>query len=266
MGANEKFGLKEVMDVTLYDMKTGYPVVHFDTLKNTNINITAEKTSARGGRGNPKLITWEYNKDGTLTVEDALLSPKSFELVSGVRAEVASKEIQIRQNHEWGVDDDGEAYDKGDDYPLTASATGAVELAFTPVEAVANIICYEADDDCGTPIALTGATLSGKTLTLEALAGKELVFYYHFESADETQSFTVDANTFAGTYRMVGDTIVRNQATGKDEKFQVVIPNLKWASTLTFNLTADGDPSTQSFECDILKPQGKSTMVQMIKY
>ena len=80
-GSNEKFGVKEVLDVTLYDMATNKPVIRFDTLKSASINITAEKVYARGGRGNPKLITWELNKEATMTVEDALLSPKSFELV-----------------------------------------------------------------------------------------------------------------------------------------------------------------------------------------
>jgi len=40
-GSNEKFGVKEVLDVTLYDMATNKPVIRFDTLKSASINITA---------------------------------------------------------------------------------------------------------------------------------------------------------------------------------------------------------------------------------
>ena len=46
--ANAKFGAKEVMDVVLYDMQTGKPIIFFDTLKTSEIAVTAEKVYARG--------------------------------------------------------------------------------------------------------------------------------------------------------------------------------------------------------------------------
>lgn len=51
--ANTKFGAKEVMDVTLYDMSTNKPIICFDTLKTSSISVTSEKVYARGGKGNP---------------------------------------------------------------------------------------------------------------------------------------------------------------------------------------------------------------------
>lgn len=246
-------------------METGKPVIRFDTLKNSSINITAEKVSARGGRGNPKLITWEFNKEGTLTVEDALLSPKSMELVSGIATAVGEQTAYMRQATEYDTTGDVPV-DKGELYKLTASATGAIALAYVPNEAAADILVYEADDDMGTPIDMANATLSGKTLTVSAAANKKVVVYYTFKTADDTQTFIIDSSTFSGTYKLVGDTIVRNQKTGKDEPFQVIIPNLKWSSSLTLNMSAENDPSTQSFECEIMKPADSNIMVQMIKY
>ena len=46
--ANGKFGAKEVMDVVLYDMQTNKPVIAFDTLKTSSIEVTSEKVYARG--------------------------------------------------------------------------------------------------------------------------------------------------------------------------------------------------------------------------
>lgn len=265
MANNEKFGMKEVLDVTLYDMETGVPVIRFDTLKNSSINITADKVYARGGRGNSKLVTWEFNKDGTLTVEDALLSPKSMELVSGLATAEGAQKAYMRQAT---VYDTSGTYpvDKGELFPLTASSSGAISLAYTPNETASDILVYDAADDMGTPLTMTSATLSGTTLTVPAAANKKVVVYYTFMTASDTQTFTIDSSHFAGTYKLVGDTIVRNQKTGKDEPYQVIIPNLKWASTFTFSLSAEGDPSTQSFECDIMKPADSNIMVQMIKY
>ena len=67
------------------------------------------------------------------------------------------------------------------------------------------------------------ATLSGKTLTVEGAKNKKVVVYYTYESSDTTETYIVDATKFSGTYKLVGDTVIRNANTGKDEAFQVVI-------------------------------------------
>lgn len=82
-----RFGIKEVADVRFYsveDDKTAAdaykailgkePVIEFDTLKVSNIESTAESTDARGGKGNAALISWDYGREITLTIEDALMS------------------------------------------------------------------------------------------------------------------------------------------------------------------------------------------------
>ncbi|MBO5970234.1 MAG: hypothetical protein J6S14_17275 [Clostridia bacterium] len=262
MSANEKFGMKEVLNVVLYDMETGKPVIQFDSLKNSSINVTAEKVHARGGWGNPKLVTWEFNKEATMTVEDALLSPKSFELVSGLATSTGAQEIPMRQTNEYESVANGGVKNKGDIYPLKVKE-GKITLAYEPADA-AKLFVYEYADDCGTPLEVS---VSGKEVTLTGVEdGTRVVAYYDFLSSASTKTFTIDANTFSGTYKLMGDTVVRNKETGKDEAFKVVIPNIKWSSAFSFNLTADGEPATQSFECDIMKPSDSSIMIQMYKY
>lgn len=263
--ANGKFGAKEVMDVTLYDMSSGKPVISFDTLKTSSIEVTAEKVYARGGKGNSKLITWEVNKEAKLTIEDALLSPKSMELVSGLATAVGTKKIYMRQKTEWDVTG-GTPFDKGGLFPLTANASGVINLAFAPKEAAANILVYTSDDDCGTPLTMASATLVGKVLTVAAAANKKVIVYYTYDSAATAESFTIDSAHFSGTYKLVGDTVVRNVETGKDESFQVVIPNLKWSSNLNLDFKAEGDPTPTSFECEIMRDANSATMIEMVKY
>lgn len=268
--ANGKFGAKEVLDATLYDMATGKPVISFDSLKTSAIAVTTEKVYARGGRGNSKLLTWEINKEATMTIEDALLSPKSLELVSGMARKIGAKSIQMRQKNEW-EEIDGIMTDKGGNYPLTCTAEGLINLAFAPNETAANILVYLADDDCGTAIDMADATLTGTALTLgsagiEAAGGRNVVVYYSYMSAETAETYVIDAEHFAGAYRLVGDTVVRNASTGKDEAFQVVIPNLKWSSGLTLSFAAEGDPSVQTFECEIQREANSPTMIEMVKY
>lgn len=265
MGANTKFGAKEVMDVILYDMSTNKPVIFFDTLKTSSIEVTSEKVYARGGKGNAKLITWELNKEGKLTIEDALLSPKSLELISGLATVTGKQTVYMRQATQYDTST-AVPTDKGELFPLTASSNGEISLAYKPKEAAANILVYEDGDDCGTPISMTGAQITEKTLTVPAAKDKKVVVYYTFESADTTETYVIDASHFSGTYKLVGNTVIRNRESGKDEAFQVVIPNLKWSSNLNLDFSAEGDPQATSFECEIMKAANSATMIQMTRW
>ncbi len=268
--ANTKFGAKEVMDVTLYDMSTNKPIICFDTLKTSSISVTSEKVYARGGKGNPKLITWEINKEATLNIEDALISPKSMELISGMATAIGKKTVYVRQRNEFDTTGDSPK-DKGDLYPLTCSEEGTINLAFVPKETVEKIQVYLKEDDCGAQISMEGATLSEKVLTLgesaaEKAKGKKVIAYYTRETNDTAQTYVITADKFAGTYKLVGDTVIRNAETGLDEPFQIIIPNLKWTSNLELGFSADGDPSSTTFECEIMRESGSSTMIEMVKY
>ena len=57
----DRYGIKEVADVTFYEItadgKPGKPVLFLDTLKVSTIEQTAETAEARGGKGNPVLIS-----------------------------------------------------------------------------------------------------------------------------------------------------------------------------------------------------------------
>lgn len=92
------YGLKEVADVDLYPVGTKITIkkdgtveaeatasYSFDTLKVTNIEATSEEVSARGGKGNPELISWSYGKEVNFTMEDALLSMETLDLMFGAK-------------------------------------------------------------------------------------------------------------------------------------------------------------------------------------
>ena len=83
----DRYGIKEVADVTFYEINTdgtpGKPVLFLDTLKVSTIEQTAETAEARGGKGNPVLISWDYGKEINVSIEDALFSPKSMNIMLG---------------------------------------------------------------------------------------------------------------------------------------------------------------------------------------
>lgn len=119
MAANEKFGVREVVDITFKaraDMQIGNtqfekgePVFMFDSAKTSTLESTTTTVYAQGGRGNPRLIAWEGDKTVTFTFEDALISAQSFAMLSGAnliensrvamhqqkRVEVVQREVQL---------------------------------------------------------------------------------------------------------------------------------------------------------------------------
>ena len=93
MAANEKFGVREIVDITFKaraDMQIGNtqfekgePVFIFDSAKTSTLESTTTTVYAQGGRGNPRLIAWEGDKTVTFTFEEALISAQSFAMLSG---------------------------------------------------------------------------------------------------------------------------------------------------------------------------------------
>ena len=88
-----KFGVREICDVVLKakaNQRVGNkifyknePVIYFDTLKTSSMEGAATTVYAQGGRGNSRLIAWEGERTVTFTMEDALISPAGFMILSG---------------------------------------------------------------------------------------------------------------------------------------------------------------------------------------
>ena len=89
MNLFQKYGIKEVADVVFYsitpigDEEFYTPVLYLDTLKVSTLEKSAEKVEAKGGKGNKRLITWNFGKTTTLNLEDALFSPASMSMIWG---------------------------------------------------------------------------------------------------------------------------------------------------------------------------------------
>lgn len=85
----------------------------------------------------------------------------------------------------------------------------------------------------------------------------------HKEYEDDSilaHSFVIDADTFPADYRIVGETCIRNQKTGKDERFQIIIFKANISSNTSITLQSDGDPTTFTMDIDVLVPENDVMM------
>ena len=229
-----RYGIKEVADVTFYKIKDdgtpGAPVLYLDTLKVSTIEQTAENTSARGGKGNPELIMWDYGKEITVTLEDALFSAKSMAMMYGVDMEdeqAFAEETKVLKTWKKSqIGDDKKFYINGQEV--------------TP----ANVKYYKADGTDGTETEF--AYVTGEI----TVAGQKIV---------------ISSDKFPGTYYVTGDTYARSETTGEDEFFQFIIPKAKMQSEVTLTMEAEGDPSTFNMTLKVLRPED-GDMMKLVKY
>lgn len=59
---------------------------------------------------------------------------------------------------------------------------------------------------------------------------------------------------------LVGETVIRNQMTGRDEQFQFVINRATISSTSKLNLQSKGDSTTFSLDVAVLQPNNGPMM------
>lgn len=275
----DRYGIKEVADVTFYEIdengNQGNPVLFLDTLKVSTIEQTAESVDARGGKGNPKLITWDYGKEITVNIEDALFSPKSMAIMLGNGVATAKSSGTVTRTVVARVNDSGNVdYLTADVYD--ANEKGAVRkkidmmndtaragmIAFGSAGITITKITTEAGAEPSDPT--TGAWTRGDVQTVAASYSGQKLFITYTQPVQKSE-IVVSGDTFPGTYYVTGDTYARSDTTGKDSFFQFIIPKCKMSAENTITLEAEGDPSTFNMNLTVLRPED-GDMMKLVQY
>ena len=250
-----KFGVREICDVVFKaksDVKIGktlfrkgQPVLYIDTATTSTLEGASTTVYAQGGKGNTRLIAWEGEKTLTFTVEDALLSPIGFSILSGAGLFKGSEKTTEVHVHATSA-----AYTSNGSIDLS-DALGSSELicATAPI-----FVSITEPDGSVTGELIENVTVdeTGKKIIGASIeAGKTvLVDYYIIKQAGNVSELQIDAENFAGYYYVEASTLFRDQNTGKDMPAEITIPNVKIQSNFTFTMAATGDPSTFTFTMD----------------
>lgn len=244
----DRYGIKEVADVTFYkindDGSRGAPVLFLDTLKVSTIEQTGEQAEARGGKGNPPLIIWDYGKEINVTLEDALFSAKSMAIMFGDGTVDDTQTSPTDIIKTWAVS-----------LTKVPAANDTFEYGnkTLPYSKLTEVNFYKADGTKVTPVGDAGAALTDVAFMTAKIPVKEVGI------------IEISANSFPGTYYVTGDTYARSETTGTDEFFQFIIQKAKVQSENTITLEAEGDPSVFNMSLRVLRPaDGK--MMKLVKY
>ena len=254
-----KFGVREICDVVFKaksnikigttEFKRGQPVLYIDTAKTSTTEGAATTVYATGGKGNTRLIAWEGEKTLTFTVEDALLSPIGFAVLSGAglfKGEKGLGEVHVHAT--------ANAFADGADGTIDLTdALGSNEKidATAPVF----VIATEEDGSLSTMITNCEVEKNGKRITCsdESVRGKAVfVDFYTVKSAAAVSELQIDMARFGGYYYVEASTLFRRQNDGVDMPAELTFPNVKIQSNFTFSMASTGDPSTFTFTMDAL--------------
>ena len=291
-----KFGVREICDVVLKAksaMKVGNkifyanePVIYFDTLKTSSMEGAATTVYAQGGRGNTRLVAWEGERTVTFTMEDALISPEGFMILSGAGL-IDGTEQTIYQHISETIDAS----------KVTVSAGGAIaietsEKPYLPGDGQGNMayVMFVKDDEIVSepyiPVHFAeGETVEGadpKALYLMnhdcydefGVAAEDsahryivddvffkngqldrtkfdsvIVDYYVAREGEGAMQIEITPDKFGGNYYLEASTLFRDQR-GVDMPAEFIIPNCKIQSNFTFTMASSGDPSTFTFTMD----------------
>lgn len=239
------------------------PVIYFDTLRTSTLEGASTTVYAQGGRGYARLISWDGEKTITFTMEDALLSPESFSILSGAGLVEASEDeaMYVHQTSQVQVGPKantivlpalacwnktittpaGEKYTNpaADIFVMVLNNNGEVDAEpcipakvehNVPEQGQTTITCYSHE----------GNLPEGDVV---------LVDYYVLRTAGAKQ-LTITAESFSGNFYIEASTLFRRQSDGVDMPAEFIIPNGKVQSNFTFTMAANGDPSVFTFTVD----------------
>ena len=266
-----KFGVREICEVVVKAkaaQKVGNkifyknePVIYFDTLKTSTMEGAASTSYATGGRGNARLIAWEGERTITFTMEDALISPAGFMILSGAGLIEATEDKSIKVH----------TTEQTDQVKVNATGTfGSDGYKVESVEIELDYVPYTADDGedyvyvmlldngevCTEPYIPGQIDAENKKLVLKVeddlnrfYNGCVVLVDYYTEKKAGAQQIDITPDKFGGNYYLEASTLFRDQS-GVDMPAEFIIPNCKVQSNFTFSMASTGDPSTFTFTMD----------------
>ena len=259
-----KFGIREICDVVLRakdDVKIGNqtfradePVIYFDSAKTSSVEGAATTVYATGGRGNSRLIAWEGEKTVTFTMEDALLSPLGFSILSGaglIDASV-SKTIYVHTTLKTRA-----TVGASDQISINLKTAMGDNLKSTQGQDIADKPAYAFIMEKGEIKARLGAaTPSSGSVVFTVPEGYEqndevtVLVDFYVKASSGAYEMDITPDKFGGFYYLEASTLFRRQDTGKDMAATFIIPKVKIQSNFTFSMASSGDPSTFTFTMD----------------
>ena len=278
-----KFGVREICDVVLkakaaqkIGNKVFYknePVIYFDSLKTSSMEGAATTVYAQGGRGNSRLVAWEGERTVTFTMEDALISPEGFMILSGAGLTEATATNKIYQHIIETTDDFkfDEANgivtiyvaqspylptDKNEHFAYVMAMRNGEPSSEPYIPVHAGAVTADAEHENKFKIEIQVAKPAAESNLVPGVDAKNdfvgvdtILVDYYTEKTSGARQIDITPDKFGGNYYLEASTLFRD-TNGVDMPAEFIIPNCKIQSNFTFTMASSGDPSTFTFTMD----------------
>ena len=243
------YGLREVCDLTFFDLTTNKPFLYMDYALTSTNEHSAETTYATGGKGNPRRLAFDGNRQSTLTISTQIIDFRIIALLAGAEVEKGVTNIFKRE-------------------VLTAVDDGGIikiTLSQTPVNGTVTVFPLSSDAVAGEEEDIT--VMDNDIIITNGTAGTQYVAYYQFKSDSNAEKISFKAKNFPKYCRIVGDTLIKNEATGENEPFQMVAHKAKPQANFTLTMASEGEPTTLEMTFDLFASQeNDDEFISYIKY
>jgi hypothetical protein len=240
------YGLREVADLTFYDLTTNKPFLYMDYALTSNNEHSSDTTYLTGGKGNPRRLAFDGNKQSTLEVSTQVIDFRIIALLAGADVETGATNVFKRE-------------------VLTGATTTGVTITLseTPVTGTVTVFPLSSDAVEGEEESIT---VSDSTVTITGgVAGTEYVAYYQFQSETTAEKISFKSTNFPKYCKVVGDTLIKNEATGVNEPFQMVANKAKAQGNFTLSMASEGDPTTLNIMFDLFA-DADDEFIRYVKY
>ncbi len=244
------YGLREVCDLTFFDLTTNKPFLYIDYATTSTNEHSAETVYATGGKGNPRRLAFDGNRQSTLTISTQIIDFRLISLLAGADVEKGTTNVFKRE-------------------VLTAvNDAGSVKITLseTPVNGTVTVFPLSSDAIAGEEE--KNITVEGKVVTITtSTADTQYVAYYQFESDSNAEKISFKAKNFPKYCRIVGDTLIKNETTGENEPFQMVAHKAKPQANFTLTMASEGDPTTLELTFDLFADaSADDEFISYVKY
>ncbi|MCU6710070.1 hypothetical protein M6D81_15340 [Paenibacillus sp. J5C_2022] len=237
-----RYGTREILNLQVFDYVSKNPLMYFDYANTATFETGSTRVHAWGAGS--RRLSWDGEKQLTLTVETQIFSMEHLAMLSGEEIISGAKDIYKVET-------------------VAVGAGGAIALKNSPIGGVDGVAVFPfirgvIDKQAPQPI----ESVTSNTVTLATGAavaeGDEVQVFYQFSSASaHTISFT--AKGFPQYVKLVGDTLYMDEVAGTAVDAQMVFYKAKVQPNVTIGMSSQGDPTSISLVFDLYPVQVNGT-------
>lgn len=232
---DQTFGLKEIYGCILkstYDIEidgnlivAGEPIITFDKIQMASFQEVKKRVDARGGYGNPALVSWESTQEVVIPFTQGVLSRLHFALTGNSNIETQLNVEAPKEEYNVEVEED-----------LT------IKLREVPSN---NLYVYNRKDGKKVDFTQDGNLITFSDAEIEPYDSVDI--YYDFITERAT-IINIGRRLLNGYLTMQAKTRLKDDRTGKTVTGVIKIPKAKLVSDFSIRLGEDVPPNIGRFQ------------------